>query len=448
MEARPALARELGLRDLVLFNIAAVVGIRWLAAAAHTGPVSIVLWILAAAFFFVPSALAVSSLAAKLPEQGGLYVWTRQSFGDWHGFVCGWCYWLSNLFYFPNLLLAGIAMAVYAAGDRFTYLADARPFIIPASLAVLWIATLTNIAGWRIGRWTENAGALATYAAGGILIVLGFTVWGLYGPATRLDLTAGWDWGRVNFWSQIAFAFGGLELGAVMGGEVRDPRRTIPRAAWISGTAIAAFYILGTLALMAVVPASDVNILTGLTQAGTAAAAKLGVPAVAPVVAVLITAGITGQLGAWLSGSARVPFAIGLDRYLPAAFTKVHPRWGTPHVAMLVQAAACTAFLLLMQAGENLRTGYQLLVDMTVITYFIPFLYLFASAWRNGQRTSAAAGLAVTLAGIGFSLVPPPGAGSAWLFEAKLAAGCTVLIGTGRFVFVRARGGLKPAGAA
>src|ERR1700690_3620147 len=115
-DRKPALARELGLRDLVLFNIAAVIGIRWLAAAAHTGPVSITLWLLAAVFFFIPSALAVASLSAKFPQEGGIYVWTQQGFGDWHGFLCGWCYWLSNLFYFPNLLLAGVDMAGYALG--------------------------------------------------------------------------------------------------------------------------------------------------------------------------------------------------------------------------------------------------------------------------------------------------------------------------------------------
>ena len=102
-ESRPALARELGLRDLVLFNIAAVAGVRWLAAAAKAGPSSISLWLLAAAFFFVPSALAVSRLTVKLPEEGGLYAWAKASFGDWHGFLCGWCYWLSNLFFFPAL---------------------------------------------------------------------------------------------------------------------------------------------------------------------------------------------------------------------------------------------------------------------------------------------------------------------------------------------------------
>lgn len=438
-EAQPALRRELGLWDLVLFNIAAVVGIRWLAAAAHAGPASISLWILAAVFFFIPSALAVSALTAKFPEEGGLYAWTRRSFGDWHGFLCGWCYWLSNLFYFPNLLLAGIGMAVYAFGQRYTPLADNRAFVVSVSLAVLWLATLTNLVGMKVGKWTQDLGGFSTYAAGLLLVILGLIVWAGHGSATRLQIVPAWNWEKVNFWSQIAFAFGGLELGAIMGGEIRNPERTVPRAAWISGSAIAAFYVLGTLAIMTLLPAGRVNILTGLTQAGAAAAGRLSIVWLAPVLAVLITLGITGQLGAWLSGGARVPFAIGLDRYLPAAFGELHPRWRTPHIAILTQGVACTVFLLAMQLGETLRIGYQLLVDMTVITYFIPFLYLFGAALRHGLRWSALSGLLVTAAGIAFSLAPPGGVGSVWLFESKLAGGCLLLIAAGRMAFSRGK---------
>ncbi len=438
-DRKPALARELGLRDLVLFNIAAVVGIRWLAAAAHTGSDSIGLWLGAAIFFFVPSALAVSRLTAEVPDEGGLYAWTRNSFGDWHGFLCGWCYWLSNLFYIPNLLLAGIGMAVYGLGSSRAWLGDTRLFVIPVSLALLWIGTITNLVGFRVGKWTQNAGALATYAAGLLVVGLGIGVWIIHGSATPLDMAPRWDWNRLNFWSQIAFAFGGLELGAVMGGEIRNPERNVPRAAWISGLAIAAFYIAGTLAVLAVLKPGEVNIVSGLAQAAAAAGDRLGVPLVAPFVALLIAFGITGQLGAWIAGCARVSFAIGLDRYLPAAFARLHPRWKTPHVAILSQAAACTVFLLAMLLGEDLRTGYQLLVDMTVVTYFIPFLYLFATAARHGLRLSAAAGLVVTVAGIAFSLVPPDGVASVWRFEVKLAAGCLLLVGAGRMAFLRGK---------
>src|SRR3984893_5236912 len=224
--APPALRRELGLRDLILFNIAAVTGVRWLAAAAHTGPGSISLWLLAAVFFFVPSALAVAALSRRFPEQGGIYVGTRRVFGDWHGFLCGWCYWLSNLFYFPSLLLAGVGMAGSAMG-----FGENPAWIIAVSLTTLWIASITNIIGLRIGKWTENLGALSTYLVGALLAGFGVVIWLRFGSATPLRILPEWDFSKLNFWSQIAFAFGGLELGAIMGGEIRSPGKHVARGA-------------------------------------------------------------------------------------------------------------------------------------------------------------------------------------------------------------------------
>ena len=375
------LRRVLGLRDLVLFNIAAVIGIRWLAAAAQAGSGSVTLWLLAAVLFFVPSGLAVARLSLRFPEEGGIYVWTKRGFGEWHGFLCGWCYWLSNLFYFPNLLVAGVGMAGYALG-----LAENKTYIIGVSLAILWVALATNILGLSLAKWTSAAGGMATYLAGALIIVFGAAAWWRAGSATPLQVLPHWDFGKLNFWSQIAFAFGGLELGAIMGGEIRDPARNVPRAAWISGFAIAAFYILGTLAMLALLPPERISIISGLVQAGEAAGLRLG-----------SASGWPGRSsrwcwpaspGNWWRGwrAARACRSSSASTATcPPAFARLHPRWGTPHVSLLAQGAVCTVFLLALQAGETLRTAYQLLVDMTVITYFIPFLYLFAASWKYGR---------------------------------------------------------------
>lgn len=428
--ATPALRRELGLRDLILFNIAAVTGVRWLAAAAHTGPGSISLWLLAAVFFFVPSALAVAALSRRFPEQGGIYVWTRRAFGDWHGFLCGWCYWLSNLFYFPSLLLAGVGMAGSALG-----FGENPAWIIAVSLATLWIASITNIIGLRIGKWTENLGALSTYLVGALLAAFGVVVWMRFGSATPLGILPEWNFNKLNFWSQIAFAFGGLELGAIMGGEIRNPEKTVARAAWIAGGCIATFYIVGTVAMLVLLPPDRISTVTGLVQAAAAAGQRLGWGWPALVLASAICLGVMGQLGAWIAGSARLPFVIGIDHYLPPVFGRLHPRWRTPHFSILILSGACTIFVILMQAGENLRTGYQLLVDMTVITYFVPFLYLFSTAWKNGERVSGAAGVLVTVVAVVLSFVPPPDVSSLWAFELKLAGGFIVLAGAARLCF-------------
>jgi amino acid transporter len=427
------LRRDLGLRDLIFFNIAAVVGIRWLAAAAHTGTGSIGLWLAAAVLFFIPSALAVDALGTRYPEEGGLYVWARESFGPWHGFLCGWCYWLNNLFYFPNLLLAAGGMALHLAG-----IGESAAPVIAISLALLWGALLVNLVGVRTGKWVATLGGAATYTAAALLVAAAGVAWWRSGPVTVLDPRPAWDWSKLNFWSQIAFAFGGLELASSMAGEVRDAKRTVPLAAWISGAAITGIYVLGTCAVLVLLLPSEVNVITGLLQAGEAASARLGASWIAPALALLVLAGIVGQLGAWLGASARIPFAIGIDRYLPPSFARLHSRWGTPYVTILVQGIAATVFLALLQAGENLRAGYQLMVDMTVITYFLPYLYIFGAAWKNGRRLSAASGLAVTVTAIALSLVPPPGVASVWLFEAKLIGGCVVLAAAGRMVFTRA----------
>lgn len=435
----PVLQRELGLRDMVLFNVAAVVSIRWLATAAHIGPGSLGLWAGAAVFFFVPLALAVAGLNEKFPCEGGIYAWTGISFGEWHGFLCGWCYWLSNLFYFPNLLLAGIGMALYSLYPNNPALADSRLLVVSLSLAALWIALVTNLVGLRVGKWTQNLGALATCVVGLTIIVAGMTALFHHGGATPIHVMPDWNWSNLNFWSQIAFAFGGLELGAIMSGEIRDPQRTVRRAAWISCLAIGGFYILGTLAILALLPPERISVVTGLAQAGSAAAARWGLPWLTPALGALIAIGIMGQFGAWIGGSARLAFSIGLDRYLPPSFGKLHPRWHTPHVALLTMGIASTVFLVLMQFGESLRTGYQLLVDITVVTYFIPFAYLFGAAWKHGQRWCAVFGMLVTLAGIAFSFVPPDGVQSVWLFELKMVGSTAALVGTGWVYFVRGR---------
>lgn len=423
------LRRELGVWDLVLFNTAAVVGIRWLAAAAHIGPGSPALWVSAAVLFFVPCAQAVAALSRAYPEEGGIYIWTRRAFGEWHAFFCVWCYWLNNFFYLPSLAVAGVTMALYSMGPPMDGYVSHTGVVTAAALALLWIATAANAVGMGTGKWLGNIGGSATYAAAGVLIAGGAVAWMTRGPATGIEFFPKLDAEKLNFWPQIALAFGGLELGAVLAGEIRDPERSLPRAAAWSAAAITVFYLAGTLAMLVLLPAAEISPVTGLAQAGAA----LGWRPAAILLAVLVALGIAGQLNTWLGGVARLPMLLGAEHYLPARLANLGQ-------TLFWQAAACTVFLLAMQAGENLRTGYQLLVDMMVITYFIPFLYLFLSAWRLARlRVSAGAGVAVTVLALLLSFAPPGGVASAWAFEAKLVAGTALVAGVARWWFVRSR---------
>src|SRR5437764_3379240 len=163
----------MGLRDVVLFNISAIVGLRWLTtAASQFGLASLLLWLVAMVVFFLPSAVAVRELADIDPGAGGIYRWVRRAFGPLHGFVAGWGYWVNNLFYFPSLLVATAAIAAYAAGPRFVALAAANAFIGVVSLAGLWLAVGMNVVGLRVGKRLRNLGGHGTWLPGLIFVVL------------------------------------------------------------------------------------------------------------------------------------------------------------------------------------------------------------------------------------------------------------------------------------
>ncbi len=436
-DTAPKLARELRLRDLVLFNISAIAGVRWLAAAAHAGPGSITLWIVAVLFFFLPSAFVVSALSRRFPEEGGLYIWAREAFGPWHGFLCAWFYLTSNLIYFPTLVLAIVSMAAYMFGA--SSVAETRQFAIPVTLLVLWVAFLGNLFGMRFGKWASNAGGLSTWVIATLLAAFALLVALRFGSATRFNIAPMVNWGTVNLWSQIAFAFAGLELGAILGGEIRNPDRTIPLAAWISGAICTGFYIAGTAALLILIKPEQISVLTGLTQAGQIAGQRLGAWWLSPTFALLVTIGGLGQLWCYVAGSTRLPLAIGIDRFLPPVFARLHPRWHTPHVSILTQGAIATVLLFSMEWGETLRGAYQTLVDMCVITTLLPFIYIFGAGIRFGKRISGVLGLATSAIALVVSVVPPAEVHNRWAFELKLVGGCIFTALLGWLVFTRSR---------
>src|SRR5579862_8051081 len=259
----PELKRTMSLRDLVLFNLAAVLSLRWLNTAARSGPSSLTLWILAALLFFIPQGLAVAELSARYPAEGGIYFWTRRRFGEGHGFFCGWCYWVVNILYYPNLLTAAAVIALFIVGKGDSGLAGSWLYVMPACTLMLWFATALNIVGLGTGKWLQNAGGVGAYLTG--VILLGVGVYAVFthpsaNPITMRSLVPNFNsLTEVNLWASIAFAFSGLELAASLGDEIHEPARALPRAIYLSAPLIAALYILGTACVLWLVPAGALN---------------------------------------------------------------------------------------------------------------------------------------------------------------------------------------------
>ena len=438
-KALPLLRKELGLWDVVFFTLAGTIGTRWLSAAANAGPNSITLWILAAALFLIPSTFAIAALSRKYPEQGGLYIWTKRDFGDWPGFLCFWLYWTSIALWFPNAVMAYSSMAVYALGPSFTYLADNRIYVVTASLVMVWLALGSHLIGLRYGKWTQVFGGIGSYALGVLIIVAAFLVYQRRGSATPMQLMPQWNWVTLNFWSQIAYALTGLELAPMLGSEIRDAGDVLPKSSWISAFSAAGYYAAATAALLVILPPAQVNPLYGLAEGGRTAGVMLGLHWLGPLAAVMIIMGAIGQFGALGAAASRLPFVVGADRYFPKAFAQLHPKWGTPHLSILLLAGIASFFLVMVQFGETLRAAYQLLVDLMVLTTFIPFGFIFLSAWKCGNRISAVLGLAVSALAMICSLVPTADVSNVWLFEAKLLGGTALLIGSAWWMFRRAQ---------
>ncbi len=456
-EERGELRRALGFGDLVLFFVVTGFSIRWVATAAAAGPSALVIWLLACATFYVPLMFCVIELSSRYPQEGGLYVWSRRAFGDFAGFMAGWTYWSCNLPYFPALLYFAAGNAIFIGGTRWQHLSNSSAYFISVSLIGLAVATALNVVGLDTGKWLHNLGAVATWVPALILVSIGLFAWARFGAATPITLATlvpSVNLRDIIFWSTIAFALAGVESGPVMGDEIRDARRNIPRALLLAGGLITVTYILATFCLLLALPREEVSELQGAMQAVEKAAGRLEIEGIAPIAAALIAFSGLGGTGAWLAATSRLPFVAGIDRFLPTAFGRLHPRWGTPHVALLLQAFVAALFVFLGQAGTSVKGAYDALVSMSVISYFIPFLFLFGSMIRLQKEAAGPEAIrvpggkpaAIVLASLGFattsvsimlSVIPPENEPNKGLAVVKVVGLCTLLVAIGTAIFWR-----------
>lgn len=451
----PTLKRELGFVDLTLFYVVSALSVRWVATAAAAGPSTLVVWIVAFVAFFLPLAACVLELSSRYPEEGGLYLWTQRAFGDFSGFIAAWLYWMSNLSYFPAILYFGAGSALFAFGAGAQRFADNATYYMLFAIVCLSAITVLNMFGLKIGKWINNLGSTGTWLPILTLIVLAAVAAVRYGSATRFTAAAlvphvGFK--NAVFWSAVFFAFGGCEAGSFMGGEIKDARKTIPRALIISGVILVAGYIAGTTAMLVALPSDQISGVGGFVMAFQLLCVRLHMTWLVSAIALLVAAGAVGGAAAYLASTSRLPFVAGIDNYLPSAFGRIHPRWHTPYIAIALYGLAGIIFALLSQAGTSVRGAYDFLISMSVITYFIPYAYLFASMIRLQREPAvpgairfpggkpvttglALLGLTSTLITIILSLVPAPEELNKPLAVMKVVGSSLALIGAGVWVF-------------
>jgi amino acid transporter len=449
------LARELGFRDVVFFFVTTGTNLQWVAFAAAAGPSSLLVWCAGGVAMFLPLATCVVSLSSRFPDEGGIYIWSRKAFGPFAGFMTGWTYWCSNLPYFPSLLYFASGNALFVRGAG-AHVAEAGPgYYVTFSLLGLALATFLNVRGLGVGKWLNNSGAVTRWSSTLLLVLVGAAVAWKHGSATAFhpgDLIPSLTLKDCLFWSLIAFAWTGPEAASFMAGEIVNPRRTVPRALLTSAPLIALIYVLGTLSILWAVPAQEVNPLYGVLQAVSRAEERLGITGLTAIGAVLVTITCLGSVGAWLEAVARIPFVAGLDHYLPPIFGRLHPRFGSPYVALLTQSGVTVAFVLLGQAGTSVKGAYEVLVSMTLLVTFLPFLFVFSSAIKLQAPSTgpfhlrarfvvplATIGLLTTIGAIALAVLPAPEEPHKALAVFKVVGGTAALVAAGALAYAKGR---------
>ena len=451
MAAPATLKRGIRFRDLVLFYVVSGLSVRWTASAAAAGPSILVVWIGALIGFFIPLAASVMELSSRHPEEGGIYVWTREAFGHGSGFMAAWAYWMSNLPYFSGVLYFGAASTLFAFGARGRALASNSLYYLAFSVAWLAFITVLNIRGVNVGKWLNNFTSLGAILPLVLLLILSAASYLRFGPATHItasSLIPHWSIGNAIFWSSVFFAFGGVEAGSAMGDEIENPRRIIPLAILIGGSVLVLGYIGGTTALLVALPSDAVGGPDGFINGIHVLTSRLGVEWLLMPVALLVGLNSVGGAAAYLSSTSRLPFVAGIDHYLPQPFAWVHPRYRTPWVAIVSYGLAGTVVALLGQAGTTVRGAYDVLVSMAIICYFLPYLFLFAAMIRlqrepagpEVRRVPGGKPVAITLGSIGLvstsltiflSVFPAEDEPHKVMAVVKIVGGTAIMIGIG-----------------
>lgn len=359
-------------RDMILFTVSAILLADTLTAAASVGASSISWWLILGVLFFIPFAMICAEMGCAYPEQGGIYAWIRDGYGGRWASRATWCYWVNTAVWMPAIyiLFAGVFKQMF-----FPELGMGGQIAI--GILLTWVAVAVNVVTLDVGKWVPNIGALLKVAIF-LAIIAGACVHimdaGMANPLTLETLKPDWSQ-STQYIPAIIYGMLGFELVSAGSEEMKDPARDVPRSIFISGTIIIVLYILGTVAVLAAIPAGDINLVEGLIDtlnlffgeslAGRVAVTVLGLGALFT----FFSNGVT-----WALGCNRAAAEAALEGELPRIFALEDKRRGTPVGAAVLMGVVSTAALLLygFLSGSNEDLFWSLFAFSAVI-FLLPY---------------------------------------------------------------------------
>jgi len=390
------LKKSLGLSDLVLAQVLYVMGLSWVGVAAKLGTAHVFFWVMAVMLFYLPSAAVVIHLSRLMPVEGGLYQWTKFGFGEFAGFMVAWNLWVYAIILNSDVGLNITTLLAYSLGPRAHWMHQSRIAVTIINIVVMLAFTLIAIRGLSFGKWIQNLGGVILVIVLLALIILPFRNLALgriaeYHPF-RTKLPA-FNLASLNILGKMGFgALGGFEFMAIFAGETKGSGRAIGRSVLFAAPLIAALFILGTSSVMVFTGAKDLDLVSPISQALTRGARPEdpGYSLIPMTILGLFVIRVA-QASLAFTGTSRLPMVAGWDNLLPAWFTRLHPKWGTPVESVLLVGGVTLVAGLVGVAGVGRQEGYQLLQTSSGFLYAVTYLFLFALPLlgRGGQASGA-----------------------------------------------------------
>lgn len=336
--------------------------------AGAAGPVSIFGWIFTGAGALM-LALVFSRLGRAMPQTGGPYAYARRAFGDFIGFQTAWGYWIAAW-------AGNAAIAVAFVGYLAVFWGELGSNNLLAALVgigVIWLLTLVNAIGTRESGVVQVATTVLKFVPLAVIGVIGLF---FINSDNLTPFAPNGTWSAISAAAPLTlWAFIGLESATVAAGEVKDPEKNIPRATMYGTIAATVVYILGTIAVMGVIPTET---LAGSTSPFADAAGVMFGGSWDKVIALVALASTFGALNGWILLQGRVPLAAAEDGLFPEQFAKVHGERRTPVFGLVVSSVLVTG-LMLMNYTKGLVDAFTFIILLATLTTLVPYAYSAAA---------------------------------------------------------------------
>lgn len=345
MTSTKSLPKVLGLPDLVLFTVSAILLLDTLAASASIGASSLFWWLFLGSIFLIPIGLITAELATAYPEEGGIYVWIRRGLGRRWAARAVWAYWINTAIWLPSIYILFAGVFVRVSGIDLTLSQQ-----VGVGIGLAWATALLDILGLKIGKWVPNLGAMFKMIIFAVLILAGWNYGQTHGfanPLTAQAFQPEWKQG-LKYVPAIVYGMLGFELVCAASGEIKHPARDMPLSIVISGIIVLAFYFLATAGILAAIPASDINIVEGLIDTLALFFAETpGGDAIVLVLGAMALFTFFSNGATWAMGCNRATAEAAAEGELPSLFAIRHKKHGGPIGAAMLMGLVCTTVLML-----------------------------------------------------------------------------------------------------